>query len=288
MPSSTPPAVSVVIPARNAAATLRDQLEAIVSQAGALSLEVVVVDNGSTDGTGDLVRSMAPECPVELRVVREEVPGINNARNAGIAAARGDMVLLCDADDVVQPGWVSGLVEALGRADVAGGWVETASLNEPGVARMWGLSSPLHNPTTSPWGCNFGFRREVWDAVGGFDRSLSGHNDEVEFVERAKMLGRTVEITSAAVVAYRLRSDPSHVIRRMYQNGRVEALMAKRTNRPRSFLGSSKRAVLDWGWLLVTSPKALVHREFRWTWQQRLAAARGRIRGSFEHRIYWP
>ncbi len=79
--------LTVVIPCRNAAATLGEQLAALATQEWDGEWEVVVVDNGSDDGTGDLARDWP--LPVSMTVVREERPGINVARNAGVGVALG-------------------------------------------------------------------------------------------------------------------------------------------------------------------------------------------------------
>ncbi len=96
--------VSVVIPALNAAAFVRDAVGSALGQRGlpaAASLEVIVVDNGSTDGTADIVRDAFGG---GVRIVTETAAqGIGPARNAGIAAAGGDAIALLDADDIWMP-----------------------------------------------------------------------------------------------------------------------------------------------------------------------------------------
>ena len=86
--------VSVVIPARNAASFLHEALASVRAQ-GLSDAEVVVVDDGSTDGTGDAARAFGG-----ARVIRQEASGSGRARNAGLRATSGDLIAFLDADDV--------------------------------------------------------------------------------------------------------------------------------------------------------------------------------------------
>ena len=91
--------VSVVIPAHNAAAHLPEALESVFAQ-GLDHPEVVVVDDGSSDGTADVARRFGRG----VRVLRQERAGSGQARNAGLAATSGELVAFLDADDVWLPG----------------------------------------------------------------------------------------------------------------------------------------------------------------------------------------
>ena len=97
-------AVSVVIPARNAARTLDAQLQALAAQRFPAEWEVLVSDNGSTDATRAVAVEWAGRIPL-LRVIDASArPGASAARNLGAAAAHGELLLFCDADDVVADG----------------------------------------------------------------------------------------------------------------------------------------------------------------------------------------
>ena len=173
---------TVVIPARNAAATLMRQLEALERQIGDLPFRVILVDNGSTDGTGDLARAF-PATRFDIVVVEEERPGINCARNRGIDAAPEGAVLLCDADDEVSPGWLVAMHAALtGRTWVAG-VVDYTSLNDELTRTQWGAEERSSCETPEPFidrtfGCNCGFFKSMWAEVGRFDDRLSGIGGE--------------------------------------------------------------------------------------------------------------
>jgi len=103
------PRFSVVVPAFNAERTLPCALRSVLNQVER-DFEVVVVDDGSTDGTGAVARAMGDE---RLRVVRQDNAGLPAARNAGIAAARGEFVSFLDADDAWMPNYLMLMGSAL-------------------------------------------------------------------------------------------------------------------------------------------------------------------------------
>ena len=92
------PAVSVIIPTHNRRAMLREALASVIAQRGA-SFEVIVVDDGSTDGTWDDLSAGAEN----IRTVRTARRGPAAARNHGIALARGDLIAFLDSDDLWMP-----------------------------------------------------------------------------------------------------------------------------------------------------------------------------------------
>lgn len=92
------PLVSIAIPVYNGQATLADSLRSVLAQTYP-HIEVIVVDDGSTDGTWDVLLSFGPS----IRAIQQANSGIASARNAGIQAARGDFIALMDADDLCEP-----------------------------------------------------------------------------------------------------------------------------------------------------------------------------------------
>jgi len=105
------PRVSVVIPCFNTERYVAATLRSVLAQAGA-ALDVVVVDDGSTDGSAARVAQEFPQ----VRLIRRPNGGVAAARNAGIAAATGDWVAFCDADDIWLPGKLAAQFQAIAAA----------------------------------------------------------------------------------------------------------------------------------------------------------------------------
>jgi hypothetical protein len=99
-------AFSIIVPAFNAAATLPATLASIRAQTDA-DHEVIVVDDGSADATGDVAERLG------ARVVRQANAGLPAARNAGVAAAEGRWLAFCDADDLLMPGYLARMRQLL-------------------------------------------------------------------------------------------------------------------------------------------------------------------------------
>jgi len=180
------PAVTVLITAHNAAADIGPCLRSIAAQRGLPEggFEIVLVDDRSTDGTAQAARALGLE---NLNLIRVDAPsgsGLTTRQDAlalGVAAARGDVVLTIDADGIVGPDWVAEMSRPIreGRADaVAGpvffraarGWL--GQWQTVDVSYYLALCRLLDGAGLAGgvlFG-NFAFRRELFDAVGGFSR----------------------------------------------------------------------------------------------------------------------
>jgi glycosyltransferase involved in cell wall biosynthesis len=179
------PEISAVLCTWNRADLLRGALDALLAQADAPPHEIIVVDNGSTDHTLDVVSGSSGH----LRYIVESRQGLSFARNTGIAAARAPVVALTDDDVLVPPDWLATLARAFTRhpdASCIGGPVvpQWPATGMPGwlTARHWaplGIQdygrTELRVDATNPLcliGANVAFRRVALDAIGGFDPTV--------------------------------------------------------------------------------------------------------------------
>ena len=218
--------VSVVIPALNAAHCIGDQLTALARQDVPFAWEVVVADNGSTDGTADAVRAFADRLPVRVADASAR-RGHTPARNAGAAAARGRKLLYCDADDEVGPGWVVAMAAELDRSDLVGGYVDDASLNDADSQQWRRTQDQQGLPTKMGFlplaiSANFGIRADVLKAIGGFNGDYGEGCNDVEVCWRGEVKGYTLGYVPEAVVKYRYRTTVKGLGRQMYARGRAE------------------------------------------------------------------
>ena len=186
------PVISVVVPARNAAATIGATLGALAAARPFVAFELVVVDDGSTDATRALAEAAGA---VVVRLEGQSGPA--GARNAGIAASRAPLIAFTDADCTPSRGWLPALLRAFEDADLVAGPV----LPDPGVA-VGPFDRTLQLPTASPRfeTANLAVRREFAERVGGFEpfapgpgvRGLRPRPDQGHFGEDAVFGWRAV------------------------------------------------------------------------------------------------
>lgn len=286
-----PSLVSVVIPAYNCADVIASQLDALAAQDYRGDWEIVVADNRSTDGTRAAAERHAPAVPVPVRVVDAfENQGVSHARNAGVAAATGDLILLADADDRAEPGWLSAMVAAAATLDVIGGWLDPTPLNDE-LTRSWRPVLPRdHLPIAENWlpyavGANLGFRRSVVDRVGGFREDYARGGDDIEFCWRAQLRGLAVGAAPDAVMAYRFRSG----LRSLFRQYEGYGLASPRLFRDHRHLGMPRSRARDvaiaYAQLVRDLPRALVDPVARGNWVRRAAFRWGRIKGSWHYKV---
>jgi glycosyltransferase involved in cell wall biosynthesis len=283
-----PAMVSVVIPCRNVVTWIDDQLAALRDQDVQEEFEIVLSDNGSTDGLAEHVAPWAATFGDRLRVVDSSaVPGVAHARNAGCRAARGDLLLVCDADDVAEPQWVRRMVEAAATSDVVGGTMRTDALN-PEIPRHWrSLPPPGYLPIGAGYlpyaqGCNTGVWREVFDRLDGWDESYVGGADDVEFSWRAQLAGFSIAPAADAVVQYRLRTSMKQAMRQSYgyslNDGRLFTDFA---GVPRRSLRGAVAVPVE---ILVRAPGALADPRRRGLWLSMVGAFAGRVVSTVRYR----
>ncbi|MFF3674483.1 glycosyltransferase [Streptomyces sp. NPDC002120] len=286
------PTVSVVIPARNAAAYLEAQLAALVAQDFAAPYEVLVADNGSTDATASIARRWAARHAFVRLVDARARAGIGYARNTGVRAAAGDVVLFCDCDDEAAPGWIAGMVEALGRADVVGGPLDLTRLNPPAV-RAWRGDPELRRlPVTMRFlpyatGANLGVRTSVYRDLGGFDEAYTGSHDDVEFCWRAQLASHSLAYAPDAVMHYRLRGDVRALAKQRSGYGRSYAQLYAQYRHLGIPPGSLAGEARTWARLALRVPH-LATAAGRGRWMFDAAWNYGRLAGTLKHHTLCP
>ncbi|MDN0196697.1 glycosyltransferase family A protein [Streptomyces sp. S.PNR 29] len=181
MPLSSDPAVSVVIPCHDYARYLPEALSSILAQTFR-DWEVVIVDDGSTDDTAEVARSLIARHPDRrIRLVQQANAGVSAARNTGIAAATGRYVLPLDADDVIAPTMLEKTVAVLdGDPGIAIASTDVFTFTDddlpPQPMPLPAYSRELMLQRLIMFYCSL-YRREVWQTVGGYDESMRAGED---------------------------------------------------------------------------------------------------------------
>lgn len=283
--------ISVVLCVLNEQENIEDQLIALAGQNHAGPWELVVVDNGSTDDTADIVRRHLDR--LDLLMVHEPRRGLNAARNRGVATARFDHIAHCDGNDVVAEGWLAALVGGLTTHALVTGPIENALLNDPGTVwepmRLPADRAPDSNqflPYTI--GANMGYRRGLHRTLGGFDEQFVLGGGDVDFSWRAQQLGETIAFCPNAVVHRRHPTSARGLAKKFFTYGRADPLLYRRHAR-NGLRRQSARAVGDRWWRLVTdAPADLRDPDRRSEWVSTVGWSAGRLYGCIEHRSLYP
>ena len=245
--------VSIVVSTRNRASLLPHGLRSLTVQSSAVPFEIVVVDNGSSDSTGNMVREWSRR-DERVRLVEEPKVGLSFAKNAGLRSVRGSLVLFTDDDVVVPEGWVATYVAFFAaRLDfrgLAGGPIlpiaHDLSPWPPWVSPAATVDLPrlYHGPRERSlegaewiWGANMAGRATYLNEVGGFDESVGRSGDErgtfedVELVDRVRTAGGKVWYCPTAIVHHRVdpsASRPRSLVSRAFNRGANDFLRAQR------------------------------------------------------------
>jgi O-antigen biosynthesis protein len=223
------PHVSVIVCSRNGAHTLRDCFDAL-SRLEYPSFDVIVVDDGSSDGTADLGREFG------FRVISTAGVGLGSSRNAGLDAATGEIVAYIDDDAYPDAHWLTYLAADFLKSPHAG--VGGPNIAPPGdgfvadcVARAAG--GPAHVLLSDAEaehipGCNAAFRKESLQRIGGFDPRFRVAGDDVDVCWRLRERGETLGFSPAAVAWHHRRSSLRAYWKQQCGYGEAEALLERK------------------------------------------------------------
>lgn len=237
------PKLSVVVPTFNRRRRLERLLQSIEAQVGAPPFEVIVVDDGSTDGTGDTLQAH-PIC----RYLRMTNGGPARARNAGWRIARGEVVVFTDDDVVPSDTWLRDMEAAMrdtGAAAVGGvvrslttGFVEDFVTAERLVDHGRDDGEVRFLVTA-----NLAVKRSVLESVGGFDETFplaAGEDTDLSF--RLRKAGHRLAVVPSAEVGHDHRTDPRALLRTYHRHGLARAHLG--TLHPDLGLGRQARSMM--------------------------------------------
>ena len=229
-----PPKVSVIIPARNAEATISSTLDSLSSQDYAGQIEVVVADGSDTSALSEIIQRSYPW----VRLIPNPERTLAYGANAAFRVATGDIMMRCDAHTAFPPGYLSRAVQTLertGAANVGGRQlavgtafferaVAIAMTTPLGVGnsrhRLGGVEGPAETAFLGV------FRRDILDESlgGGYDTNLN-RNQDYELNYRLRKQGKTVWFDPELVVQYRPRRTPWALARQYFDYGRGKSVV---------------------------------------------------------------
>ncbi|MGW5665740.1 glycosyltransferase family 2 protein [Streptomyces sp. NPDC003758] len=181
MPHGFDPVVSVVIPCHDYARYLPDAVSSVVAQTFR-DWELVIVDDGSTDDTAEVAKGLIARHPDRcIRLLQQANAGVSAARNTGIEAAAGRYILPLDADDVIAPTMLEKTVAVLdGDPGIAIASTDVFTFTDddlpPQAMPLPAYSRELMLQRLIMFYCSL-YRREAWQAVGGYDESMRAGED---------------------------------------------------------------------------------------------------------------
>jgi glycosyltransferase involved in cell wall biosynthesis len=245
-PAGLLPTVSVVIPCFNQARYLRHAISSALSQSHA-PLECIVVDDGSTDETAEVAEVL------HARVIKQANRGVSAARNAGLAAARGELIVFLDADDELLPNALEREAGALaGMPDIVAVVTRCEAMDEAGTPlavahhtidpdnlyRDWLSSNFVWTPGAAM------FRRAPLAEIGGFAHDLGPAADYALYLRLAR--DHRIGFIEGSVVRYRqhgasMSRDPALMLR-----ATLEAVRREEREGPVWARGDARRARRAW------------------------------------------
>jgi GT2 family glycosyltransferase len=180
------PTVTVCVVVKDRCVQMAECLDSIASQTALASgVDVLVIDNGSSDGTADMVRQRTAGFPVALRVL--EVPGpLGRARNAAVQATTADVLVSTDSDCLPEPGWLAALLAGFAPGiDVVQG--RTLPATQP--AGRWPKTMRVEAWSDLYETCNIAYRTAALRQAGGFDETAPIYGEDTAAGWRVRRLG---------------------------------------------------------------------------------------------------
>lgn len=281
--------LSVIIPCFNEAKTIGHQLAALAHQRVDFDWEVIVVDNGSTDGTVAQAERFHGLLP-ELRILEAtEHRGAAHARNVGAKAARGEWLAFCDADDAVSGSWLQNVAAALTDHPVVasrfdGRWLNPGRNGRPlgqchSVEQLW--YPPFLKHAGGSGLCVWKSRHE---AVGGFDEKLRILED-ADYCIRLQLDGLDIHFCHRAVLHVRYPQNRSGLFRQARLWARANTALYHRYGLGGQAVADAWRDYADGVWRAVRKLRRLRNPRARSAAIWQIGWHLGLLEGALIHRV---
>ena len=223
---------SIIICVKNGGARLKKQLDAVANQITEYSHEIVIVNNGSTDNTDQVLKDweFSSNVSVPVKIFSQpDLKGIPAVRNFAVQQAKGEVIAFCDADDEVSEGWLQSFVESIkGRMVLVGGRIESYDSKGNHLSSLFprGLIGTSYLPHVG--NCNCAVSRKLFFEIGGYDESLPRYGfEDVDFSWRVQEAGYPIEYVDDALIRFRM-SDSKTSLKKKFLLGKGRVMMARR------------------------------------------------------------
>ncbi len=205
------PAVSVVIPCHGQTVCLPEAVASVVAQTFT-DWELIIVDDGSPDDTSRVASDLIAAHPEHrIRLLRQANAGLPAARNAGILGAKGRYILPLDADDMIAPSMLERTVAALeNEPNIAIVCTDQMQFGDAHKIIRIGSIDPRTIPERNQFGYCSLFRREVWEAVGGYNPNMAWGYEDWDYWVGAVEHGYRVHHIPEPLCHYRMRLATRH------------------------------------------------------------------------------
>ena len=208
----------MIIPARDGALSLPPLLRSLQEQTlEADRFEVIVVDNGSRDGTAEVAERHG------AIVVQDEVANRSRARNRGAEVARTGLYAFTDADCVADPGWLAALLRCRDRAPLVAGEVVTTAEQDPNAIQrfeqLWRFGQEHWVPLGWAATANLLVHADAFADVGGFDETWRHIGEDADFCLRARRAGHGLAYCGDAIVSHEGEREWRPFLRRFFRHG---------------------------------------------------------------------
>jgi glycosyltransferase involved in cell wall biosynthesis len=245
---------SVIICSFNRSKLLEASLRSVIKQDfQSDKFEIILVDNNSSDDTRATVEKIASMSPVKITYLLEMKQGLSYARNAGIIASRGEILVFTDDDIRAEESWLRNLVSVFDAPEVAGAggplkpawpferpaWLTDDMLPAIAVSEFpTACDTGEFKGPDYPWGANIAFRRDVFEYAGMFPINLGRidtnllSNEELEICRKIEARGLRIRFAPNAVIHHKIAPDRLKKIwflHRYYWQGRSDAILDSAT-----------------------------------------------------------
>jgi glycosyltransferase involved in cell wall biosynthesis len=290
--SRPPVEVSVVLPFRNAAPHIADQLEALASQEFTGTWELIAVDNGSDDGSRQIAETFRDR--LNLRIVDASArTGAAWATNLGVRHSSGRKLVFVDADDEIAPGYLAAMAAGLERHDFVISAFDHETLNPEWLRLAHG---PFARDPENPLGDHFGvlpsaggsvgITRSVFDAVGGFPDDFPRMYD-IAMSWEVQFAGTTLHYVPDAVYRVRYRSSLLDLYRQGLAGASCAPLLYKRYRGAGMTRRTVRQTLRSWARLALKLARARSKADLAPVSVQ-LGRELGRLKGSVRHGVFFP